>query len=86
MSTLERTKDSETLKSMGVNVAVILGVLVALVIVSIYFADSLNWFAGVSDFGEGSTIEGSGETMFDSENCSHDKSREVTFYAKMRDK
>jgi len=41
MNTLEETKDSETLKHMSINVAVIFGVIAALIIVSIYFAENL---------------------------------------------
>lgn len=43
MSTLEGTKDDVvTLRHMSINVAVIFGVITALIIVSIYFADNLS--------------------------------------------
>lgn len=42
MSSLEETKDAEILRNMGINIAVILGVLVALIIVSVYFAGTSN--------------------------------------------
>lgn len=42
MNTLEETKDVETIKKMGINFAVIIGVLAALVIVSYYFAANLS--------------------------------------------
>ena len=41
MSTLEKTDDSETVKKMSINVAVIFGVITALIIVSIYLAENL---------------------------------------------
>ncbi|PTN11080.1 hypothetical protein [Nitrosomonas aestuarii] len=42
MSTLENTKDdASTVKKMGFNIAVIFGVVTALIIVSTYFADNL---------------------------------------------
>lgn len=42
MSSLEKTKDAEILRNMGINIAVILGVLAALIIVSVYFAGTSN--------------------------------------------
>lgn len=42
MSTLGETKDSETLKHMSINVAIIFGVITALLFVSIYLADNLH--------------------------------------------
>lgn len=42
MNTIEETKDSETLKNMSVNVAVIFCVITALLIVSIYLAENLH--------------------------------------------
>ncbi|SDI15872.1 hypothetical protein SAMN05428952_10984 [Nitrosomonas sp. Nm132] len=38
MSSLEETKDSETLRNFSINIAFIFGVLAALIIVSVYFA------------------------------------------------
>jgi ABC-type sulfate transport system permease subunit len=44
MSSLEKSNDSEaeTLRNMGINIAVIFGVIAALIVVSIYFAGTPN--------------------------------------------
>lgn len=42
MNTIEQPKDSETIRNMSVNVAVIFGVIVALIVVSIYLAENLS--------------------------------------------
>ncbi len=42
MSTLGKVDDSETIKKMSINVAVIFGVITALIIVSIYLAENLS--------------------------------------------
>ncbi len=41
LSALEKTEDSEKLKHMSVNIAIIFGVITALLFVSIYLADNL---------------------------------------------
>lgn len=40
MSSLEKPNDAETLRNFGVNIAVIFGVMTALIILSVYFADT----------------------------------------------
>jgi ABC-type multidrug transport system permease subunit len=44
MSSLEKSNDSEaeTLRNMGINIAVIFGVIAALIVVSIYLAGASN--------------------------------------------
>lgn len=42
MSSLDKTKDAKTLRNFGINIAVIFGVLTALIIVSVYFANTAN--------------------------------------------
>lgn len=38
MSSLEKIDDTETIRNMSINIAVIFGVVAALIIVSVYFA------------------------------------------------
>lgn len=38
MSSLEKINDTETIRNMSINIAVIFGVVAALIIVSVYFA------------------------------------------------
>ncbi len=40
MSTLEKTEDAGTLRNFGINIAVIFGVVTALIILSVYFANA----------------------------------------------